>query len=120
MFVRPGVGGGVQLHSGAALLRGLGVDLGFAQPMRRVRTENQTPVHLTQRTHLTHLHTKNQKLTQEHHKNLSQEPCCRWIRASQTGLAKLDGAPDAGLFITAGLDAVLITITILEAGLTCL
>lgn len=53
MFVRPGVGGGVQLHSGAALLRGLGVDLGFAQPMRRIRTENQTRVHLTQRTHLT-------------------------------------------------------------------
>jgi len=36
--LRPGVGGGVQLHSGAALLRGLGVDLGFAQPMRRVRS----------------------------------------------------------------------------------
>eukprot|EP00434_Breviolum_minutum_P009218 symbB.v1.2.008123.t1/scaffold500.1/size195150/13 len=36
--LRPGVGGGVQLHSGAALLRGLGVDLGFAQPMRRIRS----------------------------------------------------------------------------------
>ena len=107
MFVRPGVGGGVQLHSGAALLRGLGVDLGFAQPMRRIRTENQTRV-ITSYT------------ADTLDKNLSQEPCCRWIRASQTGLAKLDGAPDAGLFITAGLDAVLITITILKAGLTCL
>lgn len=34
---RPGIGGGVQLHSGAALLQDLGVDLGFAQPMRRIR-----------------------------------------------------------------------------------
>lgn len=36
--LRPGIGGGVQLHSGAALLQELGVDLGFAQPMRRIRS----------------------------------------------------------------------------------
>lgn len=36
--LRPGIGGGVQLHSGAALLQDLGVDLGFAQPMRRIRS----------------------------------------------------------------------------------
>ncbi|CAK9000737.1 unnamed protein product [Durusdinium trenchii] len=36
--LRPGVGGGVQLHSGAALLQDLGVDLNFAQAMRRIRS----------------------------------------------------------------------------------
>lgn len=35
---RPNVGGGVQLHSGAALLGDLGVDLSFAQPMRRLKS----------------------------------------------------------------------------------
>lgn len=32
------MGGGVQLHSGAALLQDLGVDLNFAQAMRRIRS----------------------------------------------------------------------------------
>ncbi|CAJ1372251.1 unnamed protein product [Effrenium voratum] len=36
--LRPGVGGGVQLHAGAALLAELGVNLGFAQPLRRIRS----------------------------------------------------------------------------------
>eukprot|EP00439_Symbiodinium_sp_Y106_P032733 s3768_g3.t3 len=38
--LRPGVGGGVQLHSGASLLEELGVDLSFAQPLRRIRSRS--------------------------------------------------------------------------------
>ncbi|CAE7027965.1 prhF [Symbiodinium natans] len=46
--LRPGVGGGVQLHSGAALLEELGVDLSFAQPLRRIRSRSASGDELLQ------------------------------------------------------------------------
>ncbi|CAE7174096.1 ZEP [Symbiodinium pilosum] len=46
--LRPGVGGGVQLHSGASLLEELGVDLSFAQPLRRIRSRSASGADLLQ------------------------------------------------------------------------
>ncbi|CAE7930696.1 andE, partial [Symbiodinium sp. KB8] len=46
--LRPGVGGGVQLHSGASLLEELGVDLSFAQPLRRIRSRSASGEDLLQ------------------------------------------------------------------------
>lgn len=36
--LRPGIGGGVQLHAGAALLEGLGVNLDFRGKLRRIKS----------------------------------------------------------------------------------